>query len=109
MEGAKGAAAPPPPQPTKKRREGGERKRGRKKKEKRGFKRRRKLNQSFHEHVFMGLYSDPQTPDGPQTPDCNGVSISRLASAPLFTKSCLRPGRCELTPTHSGLTVNVSL
>ena len=51
--GAKGAAAPPPPK--KKRRGRGERKRERKKKEKRGFKRGRKLNQSFKEHVFTGL------------------------------------------------------
>ena len=52
--GAKGAAAPPLTK-KKKRRERGERKRERKKKEKRGFKRGRKLNQSFQDHVFMGL------------------------------------------------------
>ena len=50
----KSTYAPPPPQ-KRKRRERGERKRERKKKEKRGFKRGRKLNQSFQEHVFMGL------------------------------------------------------
>ena len=50
--GAKGAAAPPT---KKKRREKRERKRERKKKEKIGIKRERKLNQSFQEHVFMGL------------------------------------------------------
>ena len=52
-EGAKGAA-PPPPLPPKKREERGE-KRDRKKKENRGVIRERKLNQSFQEHVFMGL------------------------------------------------------
>ena len=43
----RGGAKAAPPQPKKKRRKRGERKRERKKKEKRGFKRERKLNQSF--------------------------------------------------------------
>ena len=81
-----------PPPKKKKKRERGERKRERKKKEKRGIKRERKLKQSFQEHVFMGLYCPLVTPDGPQTPDHNGVGISRLSSAPPpFAKSCLRP------------------
>ena len=59
------------------------RKKEKKKKEKRAIKRERKLNQSFQKHVFAAS-SDPQTPDR------NGVGISRLASAPPFAKSCLR-------------------
>ena len=59
--GAEGDAAPyPPPRKKKERRERGEGKRERKKKEKTGFKRERKLNQSFQEHVVIGLW---QTPD----------------------------------------------
>ena len=45
----------PPPHQKKNKEERGERKRERKKKEKREFKRGKKLNQSFQEHVFMGL------------------------------------------------------
>ena len=59
--GLKGLLPPPPHQ---KKRERGERKRERKKKEKRGFKTKRKLNQSFQEHVVIGLGQplDPQQP-----------------------------------------------
>ena len=49
--GAKGAAAPPLLQ---KKREEGEEER-KEEKAKRGFKKGKKLNQSFQEHVFMGL------------------------------------------------------
>ena len=46
----------PPPQKKSERREKGEgREKERNKKEKIGFKRGRKLNQLFQEHVFMGL------------------------------------------------------
>ena len=44
-----------PPLTKKKREEKEGRRRERKKKEKREIKRERKLNQSFQEHVFMGL------------------------------------------------------
>ena len=60
--GAKGAAAPP--EPKKKRIVRRKRKRERKKKEKRGIKTKRKLNQSFQEHVFMGHYSNLKAPSG---------------------------------------------
>ena len=45
----------PPPLPKKREGKGGEEERERKKKEKRGIKGERKLNQSFQEHVVMGL------------------------------------------------------
>ena len=59
------------------------------KKEKRGMKRERKLNQSFQEHVVIGLW---QTLGRPQTSDRNGISISRLASAPLSLNPAYAPG-----------------
>ena len=78
--GAEGAAAPHTKKEEK--RERGEEER--KKEEKRGIKKLRKLNHTLQEHVVIGLWQ-------PQTSDRNGVSISRLASAPPFAKSCLRP------------------
>ena len=83
--------AAPPPSKNKLRedkREREERKRERKKKEKRGIKGEMNLNQSSQGHVVIGLW---QLPDPRQPLDHNGVGISRLASAPLFTKFCLRP------------------
>ena len=44
-----------PSPPKKKEKREGERKGEKKKKKKTGIKRERKLNQSFQEHVFMGL------------------------------------------------------
>ena len=54
--GLRGLQPPTPPKKKEKKRERLERKKERgKKKEKRGIKRERKLNQSFQEHVVMGL------------------------------------------------------
>ena len=40
---------------------------------------RKKLNQSFQEHVVMGLWWCPQHP---KTPDHNGIGLSHFVSAP---------------------------
>ena len=74
------------PHHRKKRRERGERQRRKRKEES-------KEKESWTNHsknMFSWASSDPQTPDGPQTPNRNGVGISRLESALPFVKSSLR-------------------
>ena len=88
--GGWGGCSPPPSHQKKKRRERGERKRERKKerREKIPFKRKEVESVIPCGH---GPLMAPRPPGGSQTPKRNGVGISRLASAPPFVKSCLRP------------------
>ena len=85
--GAKGAAVPPPPV---KKREWGEEERKNEEREKRNQK-RREVEPVIPRTCCHGSLVAPGPTGSHETPDRNGVGISRLASAPPFAKSCLRP------------------
>ena len=94
--GAEGAAAPQPPK--KKRREGKGREKERKlERRERGIKKESKLNQSFQEHVVMGLWWSPD-PLQPQDPTVMVSAFHASCQPPLSQNPAYAPELFNLVP-----------